>query len=198
MGEMIRAAAKKPEAKRENRPSQTQKTGPSQSISSPVEQILFLQRTIGNQAVGKMIKSGALQAKLRIGQPGDIYEQEADRMANAVMRMPEPGVQWQPEEELVQTKPVITPLVQRQSEGEEEEEEFLQQKEVPGQSPEVTPDLSSSIQSLKGGGQPLPESLRAYFEPRFGQDFSQVRVHADAKASETARAVNARAFTLGQ
>ncbi|MCE8425195.1 MAG: hypothetical protein J5U17_05400, partial [Candidatus Methanoperedens sp.] len=92
MSERVQVAAKKPETKRENRPSQTQKTCPSQSISSPVEQILFLQRTIGNQAVGRLIKSGVLQAKLRIGQPGDIYEQEADRVAEQVMRMPEPQV----------------------------------------------------------------------------------------------------------
>jgi hypothetical protein len=92
MSEKVKAATKKPEAKRENKTPQTQKTGPSQSISSPVEQILFLQRTMGNQAVERLIKSGALQAKLRIGQPGDIYEQEADRIAEQVMRMPEQQV----------------------------------------------------------------------------------------------------------
>ncbi|MFZ3383025.1 MAG: DUF4157 domain-containing protein [Candidatus Methanoperedens sp.] len=90
MSEMVKAASKKPEVKRENKVSQTQKT--SQSISSPAEQILFLQRTIGNQAVGRLINSKALQAKLIIGQPGDIYEQEADRMAEQVMRMSEPHV----------------------------------------------------------------------------------------------------------
>src|SRR3989337_1070648 len=89
MAERVQVCNKKPEAKRENRASQTQKAGLSQSISSPVEQILFLQRTIGNQAVGNLIKSGALQAKLRIGRPGDIYEQEADRVAERVMRMPD-------------------------------------------------------------------------------------------------------------
>ena len=88
MVERVQASNKKLEAKRENKASQIQKKGPSQSISSPVEQILFLQRTIGNQAVGRLLKSGALQAKLRIGQPGDIYEQEADRMAEQVMRTP--------------------------------------------------------------------------------------------------------------
>ncbi|PPA80364.1 MAG: hypothetical protein C00003105_00429 [ANME-2 cluster archaeon HR1] len=68
---------------------------------SPVDRILYLQRTVGNQAVSRSMKSGALQAKLKIGQPGDKYEQEADRVADAVMRMPEPGVQRQvePEEE---------------------------------------------------------------------------------------------------
>jgi hypothetical protein len=141
---------------------------------------------------------GMIQTKLKINKPGDLYEQEADRVAEQVMRMEEPRVQRQPDEELVQTKPVITPLVQRQSEEEEEEEEeFIQTKELPGQSPEVTPSLSSRIQSMKGGGQTLPESVRAYFEPRFGYDFSQVRMHTDARAAEAVRAVNARAFTVG-
>jgi len=141
---------------------------------------------------------GLIQAKLKINKPGDIYEQEADRVAEQVMRMEEPRVQRQPVEELVQTKPVIAPLVQRQSEEGEEEEDFLQTKELPGQSSEVTPAFSSSIQSPKGGGQTLPESVRAYFEPRFGHDLSKVRVHTDSKAAEAARAVNARAFTIGR
>ena len=77
-----------------------------------------------------------IQAKLTVGEPGDKYEQEADRMADTVMRMPEPQLQDQvkPEEEedkeLVQTKPLvgqITPWVQRQSEAEEEDEEDLVQ-----------------------------------------------------------------------
>jgi hypothetical protein len=46
-------------------------------------------------------------------------------------------------------------------------------------------------------GRPLPESVRAFFEPRFGHDFSQVRVHTDVPAAEAARAVHARAYTLG-
>jgi hypothetical protein len=51
---------------------------------------------------------------------------------------------------------------------------------------------------LKGGGHSLPESVRSYFEPRFGHDFSKVRVHYDDKAAESAQAVNAKAFTVGQ
>ncbi|MFA4936251.1 MAG: hypothetical protein WC568_10495, partial [Candidatus Methanoperedens sp.] len=69
MAERVLVSAKKPEAKRENKVSQIQKKDIPQSISSPIDQILFLQRTIGNQAVGRLIKSGALQAKLKIGQP---------------------------------------------------------------------------------------------------------------------------------
>lgn len=50
---------------------------------------------------------------------------------------------------------------------------------------------------LKSGGTPLDAGTRAYMEPRFGQDFSRVRVHTDIRASEAARDVHARAFTVG-
>jgi hypothetical protein len=85
-----------------------------------------------------------IQTKLKPGPPNDRYEQEADRVADAVMRTPEPQVQRQPEEEeekkeeeeeLVQTKTIAeqnTPVVQRQvgeeEEEEEEEEELIQLK----------------------------------------------------------------------
>ena len=77
MGEATRAEAKASEVKKENAASQKQNVDLSQFISSPVERILFLQRTIGNEAVGRLIRSGTLQTKLRIGQPGDKFEQEA-------------------------------------------------------------------------------------------------------------------------
>jgi hypothetical protein len=47
-------------------------------------------------------------------------------------------------------------------------------------------------------GQPLDKSTQAYFEPRFGHDFSRVRVHADARAAESARHVSAHAYTVGK
>lgn len=65
----------------------------------PIGQILHLQRTIGNQAVHRMIKSGYLQGKLTISQPDDIYEQEADRVADQVMRMTEPVIQLTTDDE---------------------------------------------------------------------------------------------------
>jgi hypothetical protein len=158
-----------------------------------------------------------------------VYEQEADRVADAVMRMLEvrrqveqeeeetlqskplsnqisPLVQVQcqeePEEEekMLQAKPLseeIKPLVQRQVEPKKEEEE-LQAKATSGRIPEVNFNLESHIHSFKGGGQPLSKSDRAYFEPRFGVDFSQVRLHTDVQAAESARVLNAKAYTMGQ
>jgi hypothetical protein len=153
-----------------------------------------------------------VQAKLTVNAPGDEYEEEADQVADAVMRMPEPRVQRQieqeeeNEEESIQTKSLaerITPLVQRQIEPEEEEtpaeeEEEVQTKQSGGQAPKVGPGLATEIRSLKGRGQPLPQSVRDFFEPRFGCDFGRVRLHTHHHASQIARRLNARAFTIGR
>jgi hypothetical protein len=63
----------------------SQKQQPEFSLTAPVGRIQFMQRTIGNQAVGRFIKSGALQGKFRIGKADDIYEKEADTAAKQVM-----------------------------------------------------------------------------------------------------------------
>ncbi len=63
------------------------------------------------------------------------------------------------------------------------EEEELQAKPGSGHISNINPGLESQIQSLKGGSQPLSENNRTFFEPRFGRDFSQVRVHTDAEAA---------------
>lgn len=104
MRNKVKVVGKEPDAKRENSLSRARKTNLSQSKDSPVDQILSLQRTVGNRAVQRLFKSGAIQAKLKIGQPGDIYEREADQVAEQVMQMPDPKVQRQPEEEEEETR----------------------------------------------------------------------------------------------
>ena len=146
--------------------------------------------------------SERIQTKLTVNQPGDKYEQEADRVADRVMRMPEPHLQRQvepleDEQEEVRMKPLPSAgSIQRQPMEEEEEE--LQAKELPGRAAVVSPRTQAYVTALRGGGQPLPESVRSSFEPRFGYDFSGVRVHTDAKAAESAKAISARAYTRGR
>lgn len=187
MGEAVRASVKAPEIKKENPVSQVQKGNFYQQVSSPVEKILILQRTIGNQAVQRLMKSGALQAKLRIGAPGDIYEQEADRVAEQVMRMPD-----------IQPQSVQRKCPKCEEELQKAQGEQIIQKRGSLQTSELTPDQEANINTLRSGGEPLPESARAFFEPRFGHDFSDVRIHTGMFAAESARAVNARAYTVGQ
>ncbi|MFE4748961.1 DUF4157 domain-containing protein [Streptomyces mirabilis] len=66
----------------------------------------------------------------------------------------------------------------------------------------VTPSQDAELPQivhavLRSPGQPLAQETRDFFEPRFGRDFSGVRVHADAAAAESARAVQANAYTVG-
>ncbi len=67
---------------------------------------------------------------------------------------------------------------------------------MPGETPEIAQHMMAKINALGDGGHPLPDSTKAFFEPRFGHDFSHIQ-HTDAKAAELAHAVNARFFTQG-
>ncbi len=62
--------------------------------------------------------------------------------------------------------------------------------------PDTVPPVVRHV--LRSPGQPLDAAARAFFEPRLGHDFSKVRVHTDAEAAESARAVNALAYTVGR
>ncbi|WP_440956054.1 eCIS core domain-containing protein [Methanosarcina sp. Mfa9] len=84
MAERAVATSKAQESKQKCSNSCKQNVG-FNSSGSPADMILQLQRTAGNQAVQRLVKSGVLQAKLKIGQNNDVYEQEADRTANEVM-----------------------------------------------------------------------------------------------------------------
>ena len=123
-------------------------------------------------------------------------------MTPLLQRQSEPEDKTEEDEEEIQAKPLatqITPLVQRQAASEEEmEEEEIQAKAAPGGSRTVTPLMAANINALRGGGQPLPETTRSFFEARFGVDFGQVRVHTGPRAMETARGVSARAYTIGR
>ena len=165
-------------------------------------------RSIGAHFVGRdqrirvrqALKSPRLQTKLTVSAPNDVYEQEADRVANEVMRMTEPSLQRVCDEctEELSRQPI-----------EEEEEELQLHRHALGEEQELSPtrqaegfsageSVEARVRALQGaGGQPLPESARSFFEPRFATGFNDVRVHASHDAAEVASDVRARAFTLG-
>jgi hypothetical protein len=116
---------------------------------------------------------------LNVSAPADTHEQEADRAAEYVMRMPEPVTQRICTD--VTGGAAGYGLLQRKSAG---------VADGGGSAPE------GFLQSL-GQGQPLDVATKAYFEPRFGHDFSRVRVHSGPGAVESARSVNAQAYTVG-
>lgn len=123
------------------------------------------------------------QAKLAIGTAGDVYEKEADRVADEVLAMPDSRV--------VST-PSFSNSDQLSSAG------TVQTKHVPALNHGVNLSRSSQamISSLRGG-EPLPTSEREYFEPRFGHAFNGIRIHNGRDAGAAADSINARAFTVG-
>ncbi len=138
-----------------------------------------------------------VQAKLKIGPVDDPLEREADRVADQVLRSPSaPGVQLAGADELQRQMP--------EEEEEElqmmpkEEEEELQMMADGSGSRQPSPTLSSRVQQLRSGGEPMSPSVRSYFEPRFGVDFSGVRIHRDSQAATTAHMLRAKAFTAGR
>lgn len=183
MAERIHAAGKKPETRQARLPDSRKAVRINPGPLPPVPPGIRFQQTAGNRAVQRMLKSGRLLAKLRIGQPNDRYEQEADRVAEQIMRMPDPGVQRKcpPKEkcpyEEEKTKGLVQLKMDQSSSG-----------------AESAPD--TFLSSLEQG-QPLDSATRAFFEPRFGVDFSNVRVHTGSQATESARVVDALAYTCG-
>jgi predicted secreted Zn-dependent protease len=69
---------------------------------------------------------------------------------------------------------------------------------VADDTPSFEPDLESRLGSSKGGGSPLSDDLRSFMEPRFGADFSGVRVHTGSDSVRMNQDVNAKAFAYGQ
>jgi len=231
MGAVAKASLSSRESKTGIFSSQANKSDLSPTINSPAERIFFLQRTVGNREVERLLRSVVIQAKLasgasvagsgsppsvtalqshpnqsgilqrqcscggaatiseecdtcrtkkrsgpqtklKVSTPGDIYEQEADRVANSVLSKPE--------------KPLV-------SEGSPRIQRFADSVSVGAN----TAPASVSA-ALASSANPLKATLRQDMEQRFGHNFSRVRVHTDAVAAQSADDVNALAYTVGR
>ena len=131
----------------------------------------------------------AVQTKLTIGEPGDKYEQEADRVAAQVVNQINAPVSGQ-----------VGQNVQREEISEEEKElhmkPMLQLRSAKvGMS--AAPEVEASIKQARGGGQSMADNIRKPMEQFIGADFSRVKVHTDAQSDQLNRSLQARAFTTG-
>ena len=117
-------------------------------------------------------KTSGLRRKPTIGASNDPLEREADRVAEQVTAAPTHSV--------VSSS---TPRIQRHT----------------GQTSAQPEKAPASVERVLGSaGRPLDIALRKDMESRFGHDFSQVQVHLGAAAEQSAREVNANAYTVGQ
>ena len=149
-------------------------TKPELSFTRPSARILQRKCACGGTVVAggecAECRKKRLQTKPAVNQPGDRLEQEADHMADSVIRGRKQA-----------------PVLSNCSLG-------ALQSDQPNTSSAST---NAPPIVLKGSGQPLDSSTRAFMEPRFGHDFGNVRVHVDARAAASARSVNALAYTVG-
>lgn len=196
-------------AQKQSKPQQQLSHESKRSSAKPAEashavhQILYLQRMIGNQAVQRLLAAPMVniegesastniarvghdfsriplnaktpvktQSKLMVNTPGDAHEQEADRIADQVTATP-----------MRSAVSCAPPRIQR----------------FPGQAKErMDAAAPASVdQALAIPGRPLEQALQQDMEQRFGYDFSRVRVHSDTPAEQSARDVNAHAYTVG-
>ena len=172
-------------------------------------------------------KTPFFQAKLTVNEPGDQYEQEADAVAERVMRMPEGGS----DAPFFKMNPVPVSAIQKKcahceeeeklqkKDDEERSEDLIQAKKAPefslqrkcdaceheeniqrkGSAINSAPTVSNSVhQTLGSTGQPMDAGTRGFMESRFGYNFGSVRIHNDMMAHRSSKALHARAYTHGQ
>ncbi|MBD2526252.1 DUF4157 domain-containing protein [Nostoc sp. FACHB-133] len=159
---------------------------------------------IANIPLRRPQTSTPIQAKLTIGEPGDKYEQEADETARQVVQRihQSQGEKVQRESLLEKEELQMKPERRIQRESLPLSEDELQMKpmvqRVADRDMATSPDLETSIQQARSGGQPLADNVRKPMEQAFGADFSGVKVHADSQADQLNQSIQAKAFTTGQ
>ncbi len=167
-----------------------------------------------------------VQTKLTVNQPGDVHEQEADRMAEKVVSAPttamlgvqraeqkeEEKVSRKGKEEEVHKKEEKEPKVQTKKEEEvqraetrkeeevhkKEEEEKVATKVTGNAPPTVSTSTAQNIQNSKSAGSTLPKQTMHEMSNAFGYDFSKVRIHTDSQSERMNNDLQAQAFTNGK
>jgi hypothetical protein len=151
--------------------------------------IAQLHRSVGNQAVGKLLSKTqsppVIQAKLTSEGATYAYEQEADRIATQVSSAPghAPAVQHPVQKNATPTAASIAALNRHLASDEP-----------------LTPDadFTSQLATARSGGKPLNRTTRDFMERRFGADFKVVRLYSGSQAARLTMQIGAQAFTHGQ
>src|SRR5206468_1404102 len=132
----------------------------------------------------QLFLSGVVQAKLAIDAPDSPMERQADRFADKALHSNPPSVVSS------RINPQLEKSVANLESKQPDRSPARGSSSLPAQIP---PFIAGAIGSA---GRPLDPSTRAFFEPRFGYDFSRVRVHLGGAAEKSAQDVNAHAYTV--
>lgn len=180
---------------------------------SPIPARSFFENLSSNHPeIGRILRGPRMQTKPIIGSPEYVDEKEADRVAEQVLRIPDP---------LPCNKSILRetrePIRNERLAGQiasticksrvQEEETVLQEKPLGRRTPELLrhatglgPAVAPAIvqEVLRGPSRPIPTDLRLDMETLLGHDFADVRVHTDEHAGASAKAVAALAYTVGR
>jgi hypothetical protein len=143
------------------------------------------ERTSRDRSSSRRTAPRRVQPKLSIGAVNDPLEHEADTLADRVMRMPDPG---QGRAAVVQRKCATC---------EDGKDQTIRTKRTQAAEPENAEAPAAVDELLQSSGRPLDSGSRAFFEPRFGHDFSRIRVHTGELAARSAQSIGALAFAAG-
>lgn len=180
----MRTSVQKPKAPQQATPPKSAVPGRAHlEHSHDVNSILHLQRTIGNQAVQGLLEAGTRNFKAASPTDNASVGHDFSRMS-------------------VHANAEIQPKLTIGTPGDITEQQADRAAEQAMHMPEPVAGTSEksegSVQAIQRSDQTLSPQERSFFEPRFGHDFRQVRIHADARSAGMAEALNAEAFTFGR
>lgn len=132
-----------------------------------------------------------IQFKLKINNPNDKFEQEANHIAEKITQIPDSR-----EQKNLYARQIVSPVQRKTNINNTIKGKFVQTKNIgcPAQKQGVANDSFS--ETIPKGGSPLADSVRQYFEPRFGTSLEHIRIHTDSVAAKKATAIQAKAYTL--
>lgn len=191
--------------------------------SAGVNSIARLQRTIGNQALQRLLQANAEEfaagslgaAWTPLGRPSRRTRARFPAAGPPKARLPisRPGDGYEQEADRIteQVMRIAAPQLQRppvphQTAGRDERppRDAIARSIRPlahasrPRGATASDAVAGQIASSRGGGSPLPQGARRFMESRFGTDFSHVRLHTDGLAAQLSTGLNAKAFTVGR
>jgi Domain of unknown function (DUF4157) len=217
----MRSFAQKPKVPQQATPAKSTRLGRAHFGQS--HEVNYLQRTISNQAVQRMLQANAEEfaagsattVSTRFGHDFSLIpvHSPAAGSIQTKLAIDKPGDKYEQEADRITAQVMGMPAPQLQHTPVQHHDagrnKHLQWNPIARTiTPLIQPQgsegaaasdiVTNQIASTRGGGNPLPESSRSFMESRFGTDFSHVRIHTGEYAARLSSDLNAKAFTVGR
>jgi hypothetical protein len=167
------------------------------AVSVPTARRPVVQRKCACGPSGDACQACRAQPRLSISQPGDALEQQADRVAESVVRTPDEHAMSLPPLLPARDEPTVQRAADPEVAPDEDDEPVPDEGGMP-KTDGTAPPRTAPLHVARSGGRALEPSTRQFFESRMGHDFSAVRVHTDDTSSRSARSIRALAYTVGR